>query len=70
MEPVVSYRCGGDFEEPFDYMIIVIAIEATLLVIVLAKLGIDCIRYNRTGELPWVARHCCFRYYKCYYLTF
>ena len=33
--------------------------EVLLLVAVVLKLGWDCVRYRRTGHLPWVARHMC-----------
>ena len=34
-------------------------LEVLLLVAVVLKLGWDCVRYRRTGHLPWVARHMC-----------
>ena len=42
-----------------DSMIVVICLEVSLLVLVMVKLTWDCIRYRRTGHLPWVARHMC-----------
>jgi hypothetical protein len=42
-----------------DYMIWVIIVEAILLVAIMLKLTWDCVRYRRTGHLPWVARHLC-----------
>ena len=42
-----------------DYMIWVILVEAILLVVIMLKFTWDCIRYRRTGHLPWVARHLC-----------
>ena len=36
-----------------------IVLEVLLLVAVVLKLGWDCVRYRRTGHLPWVARHMC-----------
>ena len=42
-----------------DYMIWVIIVEAILLVMIMLKLSWDCVRYRRTGHLPWVARHLC-----------
>ena len=42
-----------------DSMVWLICLEVTLLVLVLVKLTWDCIRYRRTGHLPWVARHMC-----------
>ena len=42
-----------------DYMIWVIVVETILLVIIMFKLTWDCVRYRRTGHLPWVARHLC-----------
>jgi len=42
-----------------DYMIWVIMVEAIFLVMIVIKLTWDCIRYRRTGHLPWVARHLC-----------
>ena len=37
----------------------VIVLEVVLLVALVLKLGWDCVRYRRTGHLPWVARHMC-----------
>eukprot|EP00092_Neocalanus_flemingeri_P023132 GFUD01025081.1.p1 GENE.GFUD01025081.1~~GFUD01025081.1.p1 ORF type:complete len:565 (+),score=137.16 GFUD01025081.1:64-1758(+) len=42
-----------------DHMIWVIMVEAILLVVIMLKLTWDCVRYRRTGHLPWVARHLC-----------
>ena len=42
-----------------DYMIWVILVEAILLVVVMLKFTWDCMRYRRTGHLPWVARNLC-----------
>ena len=42
-----------------DSMVWVIVLEITLLVLVLVKLTWDCVRYRRTGHLPWIARHMC-----------
>jgi len=42
-----------------DYMIWVILVEVILLVGIMLKLTWDCVRYRRTGHLPWVARHLC-----------
>ena len=40
-------------------MIWLIVLEVTLLLVVMIKLTWDCVRYRRTGHLPWVARHMC-----------
>ena len=45
--------------ESIDYMWFVIAIEAVLLVVVLAKLGYDVWHYYKTGEMPWLANYIC-----------
>ena len=45
--------------ESIDYMWIVIAVEAVLLVAVLAKLGYDVWHYYKTGEMPWLANYIC-----------
>jgi len=45
--------------QDFDYMIWVITAEVIVLLIFVFKLTWDCIRYRRTGHLPWVARHLC-----------
>lgn len=42
-----------------DYMAVLIVIEVFLLVLIFSKLGYDVRHYNRTGELPWLARHIC-----------
>ena len=42
-----------------DYMIWVILVEAILLVVIMLKFTWDCIRYRRTGHLPWVAQNLC-----------
>ena len=42
-----------------DHMVWVIMVEAIFLVMIVIKLTWDCIRYRRTGHLPWVARHLC-----------
>ena len=56
----ISYHCDNE-DTSVDYMVCVIAVEAILLVLVLSKLAFDCYNYRRTGQLPWLARHCCFR---------
>ena len=45
--------------ERIDYMWFVIAVEALLLVAVLAKLGYDVWHYYKTGEMPWLANYIC-----------
>ena len=45
--------------ESIDYMWFVIAVEALLLVVVLAKLGYDVWHYYKTGEMPWLANYIC-----------
>ena len=40
-----------------DPMVWVIMVEAIVLVMIMLKLTWDCIRYRRTGHLPWLARH-------------
>ena len=42
-----------------DYMSWVIAIEIFFLLVVLTKLIFDIWHYNRTGQMPWLARHLC-----------
>ena len=56
----ISYYCDSEVLS-VDYMVCIIAIEALLLVLVLSKLAFDTVNYRRTGELPWLARHCCLR---------
>ena len=45
-----------------DYMTILIVVEIILLILVFSKLAYDVRHYNRTGELPWLARHLCLGY--------
>lgn len=42
-----------------DWMYVLIAVEVFLLVSILLKLGYDILMYQRSGRLPWVARHLC-----------
>ena len=46
-------------EKSVDYMAILIAGEALLLVVVVAKLAYDIWNYQKTGEMPWMARIIC-----------
>ena len=43
-------------------MTILIIVEIILLILVFSKLAYDVRHYNRTGELPWLARHLCLGY--------
>ena len=45
--------------EGIDKMVVLVVIEVILLVIAISKLIYDIRHYNRTGELPWLARHIC-----------
>jgi hypothetical protein len=49
-------------ESGIDYMVIVIVVEVILLIIIVFKLAYDVQHYNKTGELPWLARHICLGY--------
>ena len=40
-------------------MLWLVILEVCLLLAVLVKLSWDCVRYRRTGHLPWIARHMC-----------
>ena len=42
-----------------DPMIWVIIVEVVLLVLLICNFVRDVVRYRRTGNLPWIARHFC-----------
>ena len=58
--------CQSDVD--IDATMIIVICEVALLIMIICKLIYDVRHYNRTGELPWLARHispygcCCFSF--------
>ena len=48
--------------EQMDLMIWLVVAELILIVLVLSKLAYDVWHYQRTGEMPWLARNICLGY--------
>lgn len=50
-----DYQTICEPEDP-DFMIFVVFIEVVLLIALASKLIYDVLQYNKTGELPWIAK--------------
>ena len=57
-DPIVisaDYQSICEPEDP-DLMLLVVLIEVILLIALASKLIYDVLQYNKTGELPWIAK--------------